>query len=130
MLSVLEGRGYGESRGSSKRILQHLCTLFLLARSPYLEDLTEELLIEVGAGSQARQWSQRKITNGLYDLGLLVQREEETDPLPTQFDPGGMVPERFAWFMAWDELAVDFTLLVRQGHVHRNLPVRPWLHER
>jgi len=93
MLSVLAGRGYGESRGSSKRILQHLCMLFLLARSPYLEDLTEALLIEVGTGSRAKQWSQRKITNGLSDLGLLVPQEEETDPLPTQFDPEGMAPE-------------------------------------
>ncbi len=130
MLSVLAGRGYGESRGSSKRILQHLCMLFLLNRSPYLEDLTEELLIEVGTGSRAKQWSQRKITNGLYDLGLLAPQEEETDPLPTQFDPEAMAPEWFAWCMAWYERAVDFTLLVRQGYVHRILAVGRWLQER
>jgi len=104
--------------------------LFLLNRSPYLEDLTEELLIEVGTGSRAKQWSQRKITNGLYDLGLLAPQEEETDPLPTPFDPEGMAPEWFAWCMAWYERAVDFTLLVRQGYVHRILAVGRWLQER
>ena len=129
MLSVLKGRGYGESQGNNQRVLQHLCTLFLLARSPYLEDITEELLAEVGTGSQFKQWSQRKITNGLYDLGLLAP-PEETDPLPTQFDQEGMAPEWFAWCMAWYERAVDFTLLVRQGYVHRLLAVGRWLHDR
>ncbi len=130
MLSVLEGRGYGESRGSSLRILQHLCMLFLLNRSPYLEDITEELLVEVGTGSRAKQWSQRKITNGLYDLGLLVPWEEEKLKLPTQFAREGMAPEWFAWCMAWYERAVDFTLLVRQGYVHRILAVGRWLQQR
>jgi hypothetical protein len=53
MLSVLTGRGYGEGRGSIGRVKQHLCMLFLLNRSPYLEDITEELLIEVGTGSRS-----------------------------------------------------------------------------
>ena len=130
MLSVLTGRGYGEGRGSIGRVKQHLCMLFLLNRSPYLEDITEELLIEVGTGSRSRQWSQRKVTNGLYDLGLLVPREEEHLKLPTQFVPEGMAPEWFAWCMAWYERAVDFTLLVRQGYVHRILAVGRWLQER
>src|SRR5258708_124553 len=61
MLSVLAGRGYGEGRGSIGRVQQHLCMLFLLNRSPYLEDLTEELLRQVGTGNRSRQWSQRKV---------------------------------------------------------------------
>lgn len=130
MLSVLAGRGYGEGRGSIGRVQQHLCMLFLLNRSPYLEDLTEELLMEVGTGNRSRQWSQRKVTNGLYDLGLLVPREEEKLKLPTQFEQEGMAPEWFAWCMAWYARAVDLTLLVRQGYVHRILAVGRWLQER
>src|SRR5216117_2594010 len=54
ILSVLAGRGYGEGRGSILRVQQHLCMLFLLNRSPYLEDITEALLIEVGTGSRSK----------------------------------------------------------------------------
>jgi hypothetical protein len=104
--------------------------LFLLNRSPYLQDITEELLIEFGTGSRSKQWSQRKVTNGLYALGLLVPPEEEKRKLPTQFDQEGMAPEWFAWCMAWYERAVDLTLLVRQGYVHRILAVGRWLQER
>lgn len=130
MLAVLTGRGYGEGRGSILRVKQHLCMLFLLNRSPYLEDLTEALLSAVGAGNRSRQWSQRKVQNGLYDLGLLVPKEEEKWKGPTQFDQEGMAPEWFAWCMAWYERAVDLTLLVRQGYVNRILAVGRWLHER
>lgn len=130
LLNVLAGRGYGESRGSIARIQQYLCLLFLLNRSPYLEDITEALLDSVGAESRAKQWSRRKITNGLYDLGLLLPQEEEHLALPPPFDPEGMAPEWYAWCLAWYERAVDFTLLVRQGYVHRLLAVGRWLQER
>jgi integrase len=104
--------------------------LFLLNRSPYLEDLTEELVNEVGTGNRSRQWSQRKVMNGLYDLGLLVPKEEEKLKGPTLFDQEGMAPEWFAWCMAWYERAVDLALLVRQGYVNRILAVGRWLQER
>lgn len=68
--------------------------------------------------------------NGLYDLGLLVPREEEKLKGPTQFDQEGMAPEWFAWCMAWYGRAVDLTLLVRQGYVNRILAVGRWLQER
>lgn len=130
LLAVLAGRGYGEGRTSTLRVKQHLCMLFLLNRSPYLEDLTGELVNAVGTGNRSRQWSQRKVINGLYDLGLLVPEEEEKLKGPTQFDPEGMAPEWFAWCMAWYERAVDLTLLARQGYVNRILAVGRWLQDR
>ena len=82
MLAVLAGRGYGEGRRSIIRVKQHLCMLFLLNRSPYLEDLTEELLIEVGTGSRSQQWSQRKTLYvksflNQFGSGEKIHRKEE-----------------------------------------------------
>ena len=60
----------------------------------------------------------------------MLFRSEEKRKGPAQFDQEGMAPEWFAWCMAWYERAVDLTLLVRQGYVHRILAVGRWLQER
>jgi len=130
MLHVLSERGYGESRSSIGRVQDHLCMLFVLNRSPYLEDIAEELLASVGEESRGKQWSRRKITNGLRDLGILSPHQEEKLVLPaTAFDSQGMAPEWYAWCMAWYERAVDFTPIVRQGYAHRILAVGRWLQQ-
>ncbi len=127
--STLVSLGYGEGKGTLTKFRQCLSLLFILSRSPYLEDITQELLADVAAESPHLRQASRKITIGLQQLKLL-------DPPPKQllvpsrdFDSRGMAQQWYAWCISWFDQEVNLTPHIRREYMFRLLAIGRWLHQ-
>ena len=120
--------GYQAGKVACAKIRQYVSILFLLQRSPSLEDTSEELLARAAEGRPDMQWARTKVTIALQRLNLLPVSREARAKAPTrQLDSNGMPPEWYAWCMAWYEQAVDITPDVRAGYTSRLLAIGRWL---
>ena len=128
LLDALIGKGYRESPTTVRVLRQYLSLLFVLNRSPYLEDLSEDLLAFIDVEGETRRWTKRKITLGLQHLGILSPEPAEQLSVTTTFDSDGMDQEWYAWCLAWFDQAVDLTPRVRTNYMSRLLAVGRWLH--
>jgi hypothetical protein len=100
--NALQGKGYEVSETNVLSLRQGLCTLFVLNRSPYLEDLSEEQVTEVRASSTHMHKAMVRVTVGLQHLGIFSPRaEKEADLLDPPFEGDGMAQEWYGWCMAW-----------------------------
>jgi len=128
--NALQGKGYEVSETNVLSLRQGLCTLFVLNRSPYLEDLTEELVTEVRASGTHMHKAMVRVTVGLQHLGIFSPRaEKETDFLDPPFEGDGMAQEWYGWCMAWYERAVDLTPRIRRAYALRLLSIGRWAFE-
>jgi len=127
LLDALIGKGYRDSPTTFQILRQYLSLLFILNRSPYLEDLSEDQLELIDAEGEARRWTKRKITLGLQHLGILPPDPPELLAVPTAFDDDGMDQEWYAWCLAWYHQEVDLTPRVRRDYMARLLAVGRWL---
>ncbi len=127
LLNALIGKGYRDSPTTFQILRQYLSLLFIPNRSPYLEDLSEDLLGLIDVEGEARRWTKRKITLGLQHLGILSPQPPELLSVPTTFDSDGMDQEWYAWCLAWFHQEVDLTHTVRIDYMSRLLAVGRWL---
>ncbi len=127
VLDALIGKGYRDSPSTVRVLRQYLSLLFVLNRSPYLEDLSEELLALMDAEGETRRWTKRKITLGLQHLGILPPESMEPFAVTETFDSTGMDQEWSAWCLAWFRQEVDLTPRVRKNYMSRLLAVGRWL---
>lgn len=123
-----EELGYKAGPITRLKLRQYLSMVFILQRSPYLEEVTEELLTDAGVGSTPLRWARNKVVVALQRMGLLPLAPRETLLTVKRFDGTGMAPEWYAWCLAWHERAVDMTPSVRAGYLSRLLAVGRWLH--
>ncbi len=127
---ALQRKGYEVGETSVLPLRQGLCTLFVLNRSPYLEDLSEELVAEVGTGGSHMHHAMGRVTIGLEHLGIFSPRvEKAADFLDPPFERDGMAQEWYEWCMAWYERAVDLTPRIRRAYVFRLLSIGRWVYE-
>src|SRR6266567_2836453 len=129
VVNVLLGKGYRDSPTNVRLLRQYLSMLFILNRSPYLEDISEELLASIEVGGETMRWIKGKITLGLQLLGILPLEPKENLFAPVTFDSSGMPQEWYAWCLAWYEQAVDVSPRVRQNYLSRLLAVGRWLYK-
>jgi len=127
VLDALIGKGYRDGPSTVRVLRQYLSLLFVLNRSPYLEDLSEELLALMDAEGETRRWTKRKITLGLQHLGILPPESMELFAVTETFDSTGMDQEWYAWCLAWFRQEVDLTPRVRKNYMSRLLAVGRWL---
>jgi integrase len=127
VLDALVGKGYRDSPSTVRVLRQYLSLLFVLNRSPYLEDLSEDLLALLDAEGETRRWTKRKITLGLQHLGILPPEPMEPFAVTETFDSTGMDQEWYAWCLAWFRQEVDLTPRVRKNYMSRLLAVGRWL---
>lgn len=124
-----QGAGYGKGITSQRKLLQCLSMLFLLNRSPYLEELTEDLLVSVASMSDVMRWSSEKVAHALHCLHLLPSSLPEVfAPLP-RFESDGMAGEWYAWCLAWYQQAVDLSPAIRRRYTWNLLAAGRWLAE-
>ncbi len=131
VFDILKGKGYSDGKSSANQIQQILSMLFILNRSPFLEDIRAELLaalIENSEGYHKRE-ACRRIWTALEGLDLLPSYQKEEVSTPRIFDKSGMAPEWYEWCMAWYEREVDFTPRQRVSYAGRILVVGRWLHQ-
>ncbi len=127
---ALQRKGYEVGETNVLPLRQGLCTLFVLNRSPYLEDLSEELVAEVGTSGSHMHHAMGRVTVGLQHLGIFSPRvEKAADFLDPPFERESMAEEWYEWCMAWYERAVDLTPRIRRAYVFRLLSIGRWVYE-
>jgi len=120
--------GYKAGKVACAKIRLYVSTVFLLPRSPFLEDITEKVLIEATEGGPDMQWAKTKVTIALHRLNLLpVPSEEQAKRSKKPGDSVGMAPSWYAWCMAWYEQAVDIAPAVRAAYTSHLLAIGRWL---
>ena len=72
---VLKGKGYGGGEQSIQQIKRGLSMLFVLQRSPYLEDISEALIAEVRLEGHVMRQAMVRITKCLQHLGILSSKK-------------------------------------------------------
>lgn len=134
VLDVLVGSkelGYKAGPIAISQMRRYMSLLFILQRSPSLEEATEEMLTEAATvGTEPLRWAKTKTTIALRRLGLLPPAPQAQAHPPKQFDSSGMAPEWYAWCHAWYERAVDLTPDNRASYMSRLLAVGRWLNEK
>lgn len=116
VFDALAKKGYQNGKSSVHNIRQGLSMLFLLNRSPSLEDISGELLAAV-----------RRITTSLQALHILPTKPNNALPAPLHFGNDGMAQEWYAWCEAWYTQNVDLSPSSRKGVAHFVLSVGRWL---
>jgi integrase len=126
VIDTLVGKGYFQNTTSCREIRRVLCVLFLLKRTPYLEDITEELF-ERASESGAMRYEEGKIRVALQDLKIFSSKT--TPPIPHAFPSWGMAREWYEWCIAWYDQTVDLNLNTRRHATFNMLVIGRWLHQ-
>jgi len=126
--STLVSLGYGSGKANISKFRQCLSLLFLLNRSPYLEDITEEGIVNVATGGKTLRQASRKITIGLQQLKLVSLPPKELLVAPPHFASNGMDEEWYAWCIAWFNQEVNLSPRIRQNYMSRLLAIGRWLY--
>jgi len=124
-----KGLGYKDGSQSFQQLLRCLSTIFILNRSPYLEEISEEVIRDAGEEHDEIRWTSHRVMIGLQQLGLLPPWPKAPLVSRTCFDQSGMAPEWFAWCQTWYEQAVDLTPRIREDYMYNILATGRWLHE-
>lgn len=102
------GLGYSGGDAAIISLRAELCRLFVLNRSPYLEDLSAEFLHDQAAvgtrthsGDLTRSSNLRRITIGLERLGVLEPPSAVPAAPSEEYDTTGVAPEWARWCLAW-----------------------------
>src|SRR5205823_4288600 len=112
-----------------RKLRQCLSMACVLNRSPYLEDMSEELLARAGVESDRMRQASQRIALALRHLGLLPQPTKQLLAVRGNFDHTGMAQEWYQWCMSWYEQAADLTPGVRAQYTSLLLAVGRWLQE-
>lgn len=121
------GRGYSEGYNSIQPIKYCLCTLFLLNRSPCLEDLSLNVLQMATTPPYALPAAHvRRIQIALQELGLMTFREEQ--PVPSsmfisRLDTHDVHSVWLEWCGAWFNHAMELPLKRRRRYLDTLLMV-------
>lgn len=125
------GRGYSEGYHSIQPVKYCLCTLFLLNRSPYLEDVSLELLQRATSPPYALHSAHvKRIQVALQELGLLAVPEEHHTPLSeliSRLDTHAVHPEWVKWCSTWFQLATEVPFKRRRQYLDVLLMTGRWL---
>lgn len=131
LLDALAEKGYNDGVGSENTLRRCLSVLFTLNRSPYLEEISEELLAaQIAREPQAllRQ-AYNRILRALRHIGMLPAQPRTEPEMSFHADSSGMAPEWYAWCLAWYERAVNLSPLLRKMYTYAILAIGRWLQE-
>lgn len=94
IIDVLKEKGYRDGRSSVHQIRQNLSLLFILNRSPFLEDIRAELLAaQIEGAEERKRVVLGRVRIALEELDLLPSRQKEKVPTPRIFEKRGMASE-------------------------------------
>jgi len=127
VVDALSGKGYQESPENVHLLRQSLCMLFVLNRSPYLEDLSEAFLASIRSGGITKRRTKGKITLGLQHLGILPPASKQQLSATIPLEHEGMDREWYLWCLAWFQQAVDLTPAIRTQYMYHLFAVGRWL---
>jgi integrase len=128
VVDALAGKGYLDSPENVRQWRQYLSMLFVLNRSPYLEDITEAFLAPITSGGITRRKTKGIIILGLRHLGILSPEPKQQLSATIPCERDGMDQEWYIWCLAWFQQAVDLTPDVRTNYMYRLFAVGRWLY--
>ncbi|GHO57772.1 tyrosine-type recombinase/integrase [Ktedonobacter robiniae] len=127
IIGMLAGKGYIDSKTTFQDVRYVLSMLFLLKRTPYLEDISEELLDSIALESDHKRMVIGRVHSVLQDLNILSQREI---PISShRFNSSGMAQDWYEWAMAWFDQTVDLSLGTKKAFLFHILVTGRWLSE-
>lgn len=130
VINVLVEKGYIEGAGSKIQLQRCLGLFFILNRSPYLEDITQELVAIMRSDDRrAIQHASKRVGIALREFNILPPVPAKESVASMNVDSSGMAPEWYTWCKAWYERAVDLTPRVRMSYATDILMIGRWLHE-
>jgi integrase len=127
VMKALVGKGYADGEHNVRLLQQCLSMLFVLNRSPYLEEIAEDLLTSVRGESKRMRRLGQRIAIGLQQLHILQPLPKKERVVSSSFERSGMAPEWSEWSVAWYEQAVDLTPHMRRQHLGHLLAIGRWL---
>jgi len=128
VVDALVGKGYQDSPVNVHLWRQYLSMLFVLNRSPYLEDISEAFLASIMSGGITKRKIKGIITLGLRHLGILSPEPKQQLSATIPLERDGMTQEWYSWCLAWFQQAVDLTPAVRTNYMYRLFAVGRWLY--
>ncbi len=127
VIEVLARKGFSDHHETVKSLRQCLYILFILNRSPYLEDIAVASFDVVAAYDVEMRHACGKIHMALQHLGIFPQSPKKAPPPRKHFENSGMSQEWYDWCIAWDQQEVNLTPRTRHSYTLRLLVVGRWL---
>ena len=127
VMKALVGKGYADGEHNVRLLQQCLSMLFVLNRSPYLEEIAEGLLASVRGESRRMRRLCQRIAISLQQLHILQPQPKKQHVVFSSFERSGMAPEWYEWSVAWYEQAVDLTPHIRRQYIGHLLAIGRWL---
>lgn len=129
VMEVMGGFGYSQKEGTVELVRGVLSLLFLLNRSPYLEDLSTEFMGQVIAQIQVERIAQiaSTIRLVLHQMGLIDL--PDVHPASTIYpEIADMAPEWGKWCQSWHQRDTHLTPRSRKWFYHGLMNVGRWLY--
>ncbi len=127
VMKALVGKGYADGEHNVRLLQQGLSMLFVLNRSPYLEDISEGLLASIAVESTRMRRISQRIAMSLQQLHILQPQPKKERTVFSSFERIGMAQEWYEWAVAWYEQAVDLTPHIRRQYIGHLLAIGRWL---
>ena len=127
IVTALGSLGYLAGRTSHDRMCQVMSLAFLLNRSPYLADVTHEVLDQVGKESTILYQSSNRLRTALQQVQVLAPRQHEHGGRSRILHGDDVDPLWYSWCLAWYEQAVDLTPRIRAAYASQILATGRWL---
>jgi len=125
------GCGFGDGPAATFRLRQALARLFVLNRSPYLEDLTAAFLeAHVPPRRSRDHFAFRRVVTGLECLGIVDRADApRVARLDDAYDVAGVAPHWAAWCLAWGRRNTRLAPAGRRQVVNGALAAGRWLRD-
>jgi integrase len=127
VVEILAKKGFSNHHETVKSLRQCLYLLFILNRSPYLEDITPDSLTAAAEYDVEMRHACGKIHLALQHLGILPHSPKKPPAPRKHFENSGMAQEWYEWCIAWDQQEVNLTPRTRHSYTLRLLVVGRWL---
>ena len=127
VVEVLAKKGFSDRNEAVKTLRQCLSILFILNRSPYLEDITVESFDAVSEYDVEMRHACGKIHMALQHMSILPQSPKKAPPPRKHFENSGMAQEWYNWCIAWDQQETNLIPRTRHSYTLRLLVIGRWL---
>jgi integrase len=127
VIEVLAKKGFSDHPQTAQSLRQCLYILFILNRSPYLEDIAVDSFDAVSEYDVEMRHACGKIHMALQHLGILPQIPKKAPPPRKHFENSGMAQEWYDWCIAWNQQEANLTPRTRHSYTLRLLVVGRWL---
>lgn len=127
VIEVLAKKGFSDHHTTVQSLRQCLYILFILNRSPYLEDIAVDSFDVVAEYDVEMRHACGKIHMALQHLDIFPLSPKKAPPPRKHFENSGMPQEWYDWCIAWDRQEANLTPHTRHHYTLLLLAIGRWL---